>query len=240
MGLAGGVVAVIAVAIALFSVVLLIPIILIVANRAEPDQRGMRPQSVYMFGMSFVTLQLTFAGSVVIVTSIFSVIAPHVAPLTNSIARAIVIGGLFVVLAGGTLLLHLGRGVETARGDGVVNGPNLRVMQSYAALVGFIYFLQLLAALAVAIYLVFALIAPGGVRQLRIEPERHPRHSARPRLRHAGVGLHLGGPLVSRPLGLPAAPGAGCSRRGRLAGPPQRAGRLPTTEARSMIRRSGQ
>ena len=34
-------------------------------------------------------------------------------------------------------------------------------MQSYAALVGFIYFLQLLIALAVAIYLVFALIAPG-------------------------------------------------------------------------------
>ena len=161
VGLAGGVVAVIAVAVALFSVVLLIPIILIVANRAEPDQRGMRPQSVYLFGMSFVTLQLTFAGSVVIVTSIFSVIAPHFAPLTNSIARAVVIGGLFVVLAGGTLLLHLGRGVETARGDGGVTGPNLRVMQSYAALVGFIYFLQLLIALAVSIYLVFALIAPG-------------------------------------------------------------------------------
>jgi hypothetical protein len=160
-GLAGGAVAVIAIAFALFSIVLLVPIILIVANRAEPDHRGLRSQSVYLFGMSFVTLQLTFAGSVVIVTSIFSVIAPHVEPLTNAIARAILIGGLFVVLAGGTLLLHLGRGVETARGDGGVTGPNLRVMQSYAALVGFIYFLQLLIALAVAIYLVFALIAPG-------------------------------------------------------------------------------
>ena len=240
VGLAGGVVAVIAVAVALFSVVLLIPIILIVANRAEPDQRGMRPQSVYLFGMSFVTLQLTFAGSVVIVTSIFSVIAPHVAPLTNSIARAILIGGLFVVLAGGTLLLHLGRGVETARGDGGVTGPNLRVMQSYAALVGFIYFLQLLIALAVAIYLVFALVAPGRLRQLRIEPERHPRHPARPRLRDAGVGLHRGGPLVHRPLGLPAAPGAGCRRRETPSPPSQRAGRLPTTEARSMDRRWGQ
>ena len=71
------------------------------------------------------------------------------------------IGGLFVVLAGGTLLLHLGRGIETARGDGAVTGPNLRVMQSYAAVVSFIYFLQLIVALAVAIYLVFALIAPG-------------------------------------------------------------------------------
>ena len=55
-GLAGGVVAFVAIFIALFSVVLLVPIILIVANRAEPDQRGQRSHSVYLFGMSFVTL----------------------------------------------------------------------------------------------------------------------------------------------------------------------------------------
>ncbi len=159
-GLAGGAVAVIAIAFALFSIVLLVPIILIVANRAEPDQRGLRSQSVYLFGMSFVTLQLTFAGSVLIVTSIFSVVAPHFSPLTNSIAREVVIGGLFVVLFGLTLLMHLRRGIETARGDGAI-GPNLRVMQSYAGVVCFIYWLQLIVSLAVAIYLVFALVAPG-------------------------------------------------------------------------------
>jgi hypothetical protein len=107
--LTGGVVAVVALVIALLSLVLLEPIILIVANRSEPDERGMRPQSVYLFGMSFVTLQLTFAGSVLIVTSLISLIAPHVSPLTNSVARAVVIGGLIVVLAGLTLVLHLGR-----------------------------------------------------------------------------------------------------------------------------------
>jgi hypothetical protein len=160
-GLAGGLVAFVAIFIALSSLVLLVPIILIVANRAEPDPRGQRSHSVYLFGMSFVTLQLTFAGSVVIVTSIFSVIAPHFEPLTNSIARSIVIGGLLVVLFGAVLLLHLGRGIEIARGDGEVSGPNLRVMQSYAGVVGFIYLLQLIVALAVGIYLVFALIAPG-------------------------------------------------------------------------------
>jgi hypothetical protein len=160
-GLAGGIVAFVAIFIALFSLVLLVPIILIVANRAEPDQRGQRSHSVYLFGMSFVTLQLTFAGSVVIVTSIFSVIAPHFTPLTNSIARSVLIGGLLVVLFGATLLLHLGRGVETARGDGAVTGPNLRVMQSYAGVVSFIYVLQLIVSLAVSIYLVFALVAPG-------------------------------------------------------------------------------
>jgi hypothetical protein len=160
-GLTGGIFAVIAVALALFSLILLVPIIIIVANRAEPDQRGLRPQSIYLFGMSFVSLQLTFAGSVLIVTSLFSVIAPHYSPLTNAVARQVVIGSLFVVLFGAALLLHLRRGIETARGDGVVAGPNVRVMQSYAAVVGFIYFLQVLFSLGVAIYLVFALIAPG-------------------------------------------------------------------------------
>jgi hypothetical protein len=111
--------------------------------------------------MSFVSLQLTFAGSVLIVTSIFSVIAPHFTPLTNSIARSVVIGGLLVVLFGATLLLHLGRGIETARGDGGVTGPNPRVMQSYAGVVSFIYLLQLMFSLAVAVYLLFALVAPG-------------------------------------------------------------------------------
>ncbi len=160
-GIAGGAIVGGAVLLALFSVVLLVPIILIVANRAEPDQRGLRPLSVYLFGMSFVTLQLTFAGSVLIVTALFSVIAPHDSPLTNSVARQVVIGALLVVLAGATLLLHLGRGIETARGDGALTGPNLRVMHSYAAVVGFLYFLQLIFALGVAAYLVFALVAPG-------------------------------------------------------------------------------
>jgi hypothetical protein len=161
VNLAGGAVAAIAVIIALTTSVLLIPVILIVANRAEPDPRGMRPSSVYYFGMSFVTLQLTFAGSVVIVSSLFSIIAPHYAPLTNGVARSVLVGGLFVVLAGAALLLHLRRGIETARSDSDASGPNRRVMQSYAGVVGFIYFLQFIFAMGVGVYLLFALIAPG-------------------------------------------------------------------------------
>jgi hypothetical protein len=97
---------------------------------------------------------------VLIVTSIFSVIAPHFAPVTNSIARSVVIGGLLVVLFG-VVLLHVGRVIEAARGDSGVTGPNIRVMQSYAGVVSFIYLLQLIFSLAVAIHLVFALVAPG-------------------------------------------------------------------------------
>ena len=208
-GLAGGIVAVIAIFIALFSVVLLVPIILIVANRAEPDPRGQRSHSVYLFGMSFVTLQLTFAGSVLIVTSLFSVIAPHVVPLTNSIARSVVIGGLLVVLFGAMLLLHLGRGIETARGDGALTGPNLRVMQSYAGVVGFIYLLR-------AHHVAGRLHLPAlrvdrarRLRQLRLQPQRHPGHAARPGLRHVGVGLRPDGPLLARAVRLPRPPAAG-------------------------------
>ena len=194
--------------IALFSVVLLVPIILIVANRAEPDQRGQRSHSVYLFGMSFVTLQLTFAGSVLIVTSIFSVIAPHFAPLTNSIARSVVIGGLLVVLFGAVLLLHLGRGIETARGDGGVTGPNLRVMQSYAGVVSFIYLLQLIFSLAVAIYLVFALVAPGVFGSLGSNRSGTLAMLLDLVYVMLASGYILDGPLVARPDGHPDPPAA--------------------------------
>src|SRR5690348_10733351 len=129
---AGGVAAGMALALALFSVVFVVLVIVIVANRAEPDPRGMRPTTVYLFGMSFVTLQLTFAGSVLIMTSIFSLIAPHYSPMGNAVAREVVIGGLFVVIAGSVWVLHLRRGIDTAGGDVGPIQPNTRVMNSYA------------------------------------------------------------------------------------------------------------
>jgi hypothetical protein len=156
----GGLVAGIAVFVAVASLLFSVLIIVIVANRAEPDPRGLRPMSVYLFGMSFVTLQFTFAGSVLIVTALCSLIAPHDVPMTNTVAREIVIGVLLLVLAGGTWAIHVLRGVETGKGDGP-SGPNRRVMQSYGAVVGFVYFLQALFALGFGVYLVIALIAPG-------------------------------------------------------------------------------
>ena len=136
-------------------------VIVIVANRAEPDPRGMRPHTVYLFGMSFVTLQLAFAGSVLIVTALFSLIAPHYGPMGNQVAREVVIGALFVVLAGGVWVVHLRRGIDTANGDEGPCAPNVRVMNSYAGVVGFIYLLQVIVTFGVAIYLLLALIAPG-------------------------------------------------------------------------------
>jgi hypothetical protein len=158
---AGGVAAGVALALALFSGLFILLVVLIVANRAEPDPRGMRPQTVYLFGMSFVTLQLTFAGSVLIMTAIFSLIAPHFSPMGNAVAREVVIGGLFVVIAGSVWVLHLRRGIATAGGDVGPVRPNTRVMNSYAGVVAFIYVLELIFSFGMAVYLLFALIAPG-------------------------------------------------------------------------------
>src|SRR5580692_6287588 len=141
---AGGVAAGVALAIALISVLFIVLVVIIVANRAEPDPRGLRPYTVYLFGMSFVTLQLTFAGSVLIMTGLASLIAPHFSPLGNTVTREVVIGALFVVLAGGVWATHLRRCIGAANGDEGLVRPNLRVMNSYAGVVGFIYLLQLI------------------------------------------------------------------------------------------------
>ncbi|HUE06032.1 MAG TPA: hypothetical protein VMP41_01315 [Acidimicrobiales bacterium] len=158
---AGGVTAGVAVVLALFSALFIVLVVVIVANRAEPDPRGMRPYTVYLFGMSFVTLQLMFAGSVLIMTALFSLIAPHFSPMGNAVAREVVIGGLFVVIAGTVWVLHLRRGIATAAGDLGPVQPNTRVMNSYAGIVGFVYLLELVFSFGIAVYLLLALIAPG-------------------------------------------------------------------------------
>jgi len=161
VNVAGGVAAALAVSLALMSTLLIVLVIVIVANRAEPDPRGMRPYTVYLFGMSFVTLQLMYAGSILIVTALFSLIAPHFSPLGNQVTREVVIGALFVVLAGGVWVVHLRRGITTAHGDEGPVRPNTRVMNSYAGVVGFIYLLQVIVTFGAAVYLLLALIAPG-------------------------------------------------------------------------------
>ncbi len=153
----GGVFAVIA----LISLIGLIPIILIVANRAEPDARGMRPFSVYLFGMSFFTLNLAYAGVTVIVTSLLSLIRPHYLPITNTVAKELVIGALLVLIAGGIMHFHLQQGLAAARGDGRVDGVNARVMHSYIGVVSFLYVFTAMISLGVTIYLIFQLAGPG-------------------------------------------------------------------------------
>ena len=215
---AGGVAAGMALALALFSGLFILLVVLIVANRAEPDPRGMRPQTVYLFGMSFVTLQLTFAGSVLIMTAIFSLIAPHYSPMGNAVAREVVIGALFVVIAGSVWVLHLRRGIETAGGDIGPVQPNTRVMNSYAGIVAFVYLLELIFSFGIAVYLLFALIAPGvfgslgssrsGTLALLLDLTYIMVASAIVLMIHANLGPSVFPPRPTRPVGAASAPAA--------------------------------
>jgi hypothetical protein len=141
---------------------LFVPIIIIVvSNRAEPDGRGVRPFTVYLFGMSYFTLNLAYAGLTLVVTALLSFIGPHFAPIGNSVAQEVVLGGLLLVIAGGTLVFHLRQGVAAARGDGRIDGPNARVLHSYIGVVSFIYVVTAMLSLGVVIYLIFQLAGPG-------------------------------------------------------------------------------
>jgi hypothetical protein len=212
----GGVAAGVAIAIALISGLFIVLVVLIVANRSEPDPRGMRPQTVYLFGMSFVTLQLTFGGSVLVMTALFSLIAPHYGPMGNAVAREVVIGALFVVIAGSVWVLHLRRGIDTASGDAGTFQPNTRVMNSYAGVVAFIYLLELVFSFGIAIYLLLALIAPGifgsigssrsGTLALLLDLVYIMVASAIVLMIHANLGPSVFPPRPSRPIGAANAP----------------------------------
>ena len=213
---AGGVAAGIALALALVSVLFIVFIVVIVANRAEPDPRGMRPHTVYLFGMSFVTLQLTFGGSVLIMTALFSLIAPHYNPMGNAVTREVVIGVLFVVIAGSVWVLHLRRGIGVAAGDSGPAQPNTRVMNSYAGVVAFVYLLELVFSFGIAVYVLLALIAPGifgsigsgraGTLALLLDLVYIMVASAIVLMIHANLGPSVFPSRPARPAGTAAAP----------------------------------
>ncbi|MGA2304684.1 MAG: hypothetical protein ABSH29_10830 [Acidimicrobiales bacterium] len=134
-------------------------IIIVVANRAEPDTTGHRPQSVYFFAVSFVTLVTTIIGSIVVVFSVVDLIGHHSSGIGNAVARAVVIGGLITLLSGALLLIHLRRGVALVGPDAA--SPSRRVAQSYVSGVAFLSVLILLVVSILAVYLLFALGGPG-------------------------------------------------------------------------------
>ena len=59
-------------------------VIVVVANRADPDPRGRRPQSVYYFVVSFVTLAIAVIGSAVVVTGVDVLVGNHSNAVSNA------------------------------------------------------------------------------------------------------------------------------------------------------------
>jgi hypothetical protein len=159
-------------------------VILIVANRADPDPTGRRPAVVYAFSVSFITLFVTLFSTFIIVTRLWSLIGTHhpsttaeqvddlfgtssgisgpVAkhPYGDSVARAVVIALLLAVVAGFVYLKHVRAG-ERATAGVMLADPSGRVRSSYAAAVSFVCVVIAVISTVVAAYQMFRLVAPG-------------------------------------------------------------------------------
>lgn len=143
-------------------------VIVVVANRAEPDPNGRRPFTVYLFGVSFITLWTAVVGSIGLVTSLVRLIGtysgpagPGIHPVGDAVARNVVLSGLVLVVSLAILVVHLRKGLEYARAEGSSAGPSGRVAQTYVAAVAFVSILVLVVAVILAVYTIFQLVAPG-------------------------------------------------------------------------------
>ncbi len=136
-------------------------VIVVVSNRADPDPSGRRPQAVYYFAVSFVTLSIAVVASAAVVAGIDALVGHHSNAVTNAAARAILVGLLATLMAGTLLVVHLRRGLGLVRQDTQPPAPSRRVGQSYVSSVAFVSVLSILILFVFSVYLIFALAAPG-------------------------------------------------------------------------------
>ena len=169
--------------------VLLLPLIIggifvvvVVANRAEPDPSGRRPALVYSLGVSFLTLFTTLGATTAAVASLSRLIGSHPSgprffddfevgaspftgghehPLGDAVARATVLSMLIAIIAGVVCWLHL-RSAARASADVVSPvDPLARVRSSYVSAVAFVSVLIAVGASVVVLYDIFRGAAPG-------------------------------------------------------------------------------
>lgn len=144
-------------------------IIIVVANRAEPDPTGNRTSAIYHVGTAFIALWLEIAGVITIFVTVFALIGAgnktyfsnEVHPLGDSTIRGITIGLLLSIVGGYTALTHRARAIDLASGDVLETSPSKRVVRSYAAVVSFICVIVIVIALLAFVWSVLGLIAPG-------------------------------------------------------------------------------
>lgn len=136
-------------------------IIAVVANRADPDPTGRRPQSVYFFIVSFVTITTAISGSALIVASILGLTASHTTSVGHVLIRLLVVSLLLTVVSLGLFTLHIRRGLLLARGDSAPTAPSRRVGQTYVSIVAFVSIMVILVGAVFAIYLLLSLVSPG-------------------------------------------------------------------------------
>jgi hypothetical protein len=135
-------------------------VIIVIANRADPDPSGKRPMAAYLFGGSFFSLWFAYAGSVIVVDALVSLMHSN-APSSNFVARMVVVGLLMVLVGGIAHMIHRQRGLALSDSESDPSSPTKRVMRSYVAAVSFISVFIALISTMVLGYMIFQLIAPG-------------------------------------------------------------------------------
>lgn len=162
-------------------------VILIVANRADPDPSGKRPFVVYLFAISFLAIWTALVGSALAVSSLFQLIGSHGAggipgaihPVGDMVARGIVFGLIVTGVSVWVLLAHVRRGLA-AVSDEPTGSPSRRVAQSYVSGVAFVSLIVVVAAVVVFVYSIFQILGPGTFASAgaRVGPFRHLLDSA--------------------------------------------------------------
>ena len=168
------------------AVILLLPlliggifVVVVVANRAEPDPSGRRPALVYSLGVAFLTLFITLFAATGFVASLCRLIGSHERtpvrflpgsvtvtvghqhPLGDSVARAAVFTAIVAIIAGVVCWLHLRAAARAAEPAVTGLDPLARVRSSYVAAVSFVAVFLIIGASVVVLYDIFRGAAPG-------------------------------------------------------------------------------
>jgi hypothetical protein len=143
-------------------------VVIVVANRADPDPTGRRPLAVYLFGVSFFSVFVVLFGTFAIVLGLVQLIGSHPDvlssarhPVGDAVARVVVLGGLIVGVAVLLLLSFLRRALRLPEVSQRQAGPVTRVAQSYAASVSFVSLFIGAISVVVFLYEVLRILAPG-------------------------------------------------------------------------------
>ncbi len=134
-------------------------VIVVVANRAPPDASALRPYAVYCFGLAFAAIWTALYGVVVIASSLFVLIGSSPVPRGDGVARGVLAGALFGLLAGALWLVHVRMGLTATAGE-ERDGPNARVARTYVAAVLFVAITLAVSAFGAAIWYAFAAASP--------------------------------------------------------------------------------
>jgi hypothetical protein len=134
-------------------------IIIVVANRADPDPTGQRTSTIYHTGTAFLTLWLEVAGAITVLATLFALIGSGGS--ANTTTRGITIGLLLFLVGGFVSHTHRRKAVTLAESDSDNASPSKRVVRSYAAVVSFISVIVMVVMVLALIWAVLGLIAPG-------------------------------------------------------------------------------